>query len=62
MEEIEQFKEKGIEVYIVKKEVNGKILYRVRSGRYYNFSDAKKDLEEIQTMFPERKDMWIDNL
>ncbi|MBN2279764.1 MAG: SPOR domain-containing protein [Candidatus Marinimicrobia bacterium] len=62
MEEISLFKEKGIEVYIVKQKVDDKIFYRVRSGKYRNFSDAKRDMKNIQKTFPDRKDMWIDNL
>lgn len=62
MQEVDQFKARGIDVYITKKSVNGKIYYRMRSGRYRNFSDAKKHLEKIQQLFPTRKDMWIDNL
>ncbi len=62
MEEINAYKEKGFDVYIVKKRIDGKIYFRVRSGRYHNFSDAKRDLEKIQQSFPNREDMWIDNL
>jgi len=62
MEEIALFKEKGIEVYIIKINVDGKLFYRVRSGQYRNFSDAKRDMKNIQKHFPERNDMWIDNL
>ncbi len=62
MQEVDQFKARGVDVYITKKSVDGTIYYRVRSGRYRNFSDAKRDLEKIQQLFPKRKDMWIDNL
>ena len=62
MAKVEQYKARGIDVYITKKSVNGTIYYRVRSGRYRNFSEAKKDLEKIQQIFPTRKDMWIDNI
>ena len=62
MEEIALFKKNGIDVYIIKVQVEGKLLYRVRSGKFRNFSDAKRDIKNIQKIFPERKDMWIDNL
>ena len=62
MEEIALFKEQGIEVYIIKILVEGKIFYRVRSGKFRNFSDAKRDMKNIQKIFPNRRDMWIDNL
>lgn len=62
LNEIKKYKARGIDVYIQKHKSNNKLIYRVRSGRFIYFSEAKKELKKIQQAFPARKDMWIDNI
>jgi cell division septation protein DedD len=62
LEEIKKYKARGIDVYIEKQKIDNKLMYRVRAGRFVYFSKAKEEMKKIQEKFPERKDMWIDNL
>ena len=62
LEKIDKYKVSGVDVYLEKQKVKGRLVYRVRSGRFAYYSEAKKQMQLFKQVMPDRKDMWIDNL
>lgn len=60
--EIKSYEEKGIKVYVEKKQVRGKMYYRIRTGKFDSYAEAKKELVRIKKLFPKISDLWIDNM